>query len=49
MAHARTTGKKAASAAGKVLANPGSTKVEKAAAATALSQTHGKSSKKGKK
>jgi hypothetical protein len=34
----RTTGPKAASAAGKVLANPKSTKSEKAAAASALSQ-----------
>ncbi|MCU1677121.1 MAG: hypothetical protein JWM93_1879 [Frankiales bacterium] len=33
------TGAKAASAAGKVLANPTSTKVEKAAAASALVQT----------
>lgn len=42
MAHNRTTGKKAASNAGKVLANPKSTKAEKSAAASALSQTHGK-------
>lgn len=34
----RQTGRKAASAAGKVLANPRSTKSEKAAAASALSQ-----------
>jgi hypothetical protein len=34
----RQTGKKAASQAGKVLSNPGSTKAEKAAAASALSQ-----------
>ena len=34
----RQTGPKAASAAGKVLANPKSTKAEKAAAASALSQ-----------
>jgi hypothetical protein len=34
----RQTGTKAASAAGKVLANPSSTKAEKAAAASALSQ-----------
>ena len=42
MAHNRQTGKKTASAAGKVLANPKSTKAEKSAAASALSQTHGK-------
>jgi len=35
----KETGKKAASSAGKVLANPKSTKAEKAAAASALSQT----------
>lgn len=35
----RQTGKNAASAAGKVLANPKSTKAEKAAAASALAQT----------
>lgn len=34
----RQTGTKAASAAGKVLSNPASTKAEKAAAASALSQ-----------
>lgn len=45
MAHKKTTGPKAASAAGKVLANPKSTKTEKSAAASALSQTH-KSKKK---
>ncbi len=39
-----TTGRKAASAAGKVLANPKSTKVEKSAAASALTQVQ-----KGKK
>lgn len=38
MAHSRTTGKKAASAAGKVLGKKGSTKAEKSAAASALSQ-----------
>ena len=42
MAHKRTTGKKAASAAGKVLNNPKSTKAEKSAAASALSQTKSK-------
>ncbi|MBI2859365.1 MAG: hypothetical protein HYX90_09840 [Chloroflexi bacterium] len=45
MAHKKTTGSKAASNAGKVLANPKSTKAEKSAAASALSQT--KSKKKG--
>ncbi len=45
MAHKKTTGGKAASNAGKVLANPKSTKAEKSAAASALSQT--KSGKKG--
>lgn len=35
----RQTGAKAASAASKVLSNPKSTKVEKSAAASALSQT----------
>ena len=39
-----STGKKAASAAGKVLANPNSTKTEKSAAASALTQVQ-----KGKK
>lgn len=39
MSHKRQTGKKAASAAGKVLSNPRSTKGQKAAAASALSQT----------
>lgn len=42
MAHKRTTGTKAASAAGKVLANPKSTKSEKSAAASALGQTPSK-------
>lgn len=42
MAHKRTTGKQAASDAGKVLADPKSTKAEKAAAASALSQTKSK-------
>lgn len=41
MAHAKTTGKAAASAASKVLRNPSSTKTEKSAAASALSQRHG--------
>jgi hypothetical protein len=35
----RQTGSKAASAAGKTLANPKATKAEKTAAASALSQT----------
>ncbi len=39
MAHKKTTGTKAASSAGKVLANPKSTKQAKSAAASALSQT----------
>jgi hypothetical protein len=39
MNNKRQTGKKAASAAAKVLSNPTSTKAEKAAAASALSQT----------
>ena len=43
-----STGKKAATAAGKVLANPNSTKAEKTAAASALTQVS-KSSKSGKK
>jgi len=42
MAHSRTTGKKAASAAGKVLASPKSSKAGKTAAASALAQKHGK-------
>jgi hypothetical protein len=45
MAHKRQTGPKAASNAGRVLRNPKSTKAEKSAAASALSQT--KSKKKG--
>jgi len=45
MAHKRQTGPKAASNAGSVLRNPKSTKAEKSAAASALSQT--KSKKKG--
>lgn len=45
MAHNKTTGKTAASKAGKVLADPKSTKAQKSAAASALSQT--KSKKKG--
>lgn len=38
MGHTKTTGKKAASNASKVLLNPKSTKVEKSAAGSALSQ-----------
>ena len=45
MAHKGTTGKKAASNAGKVLASKKSTKAQKSAAASALGQT--KSKKKG--
>ena len=45
MAHKKTTGKTAASAAGKVLSNPKSSKQAKKAAASALSQTRSK--KKG--
>jgi hypothetical protein len=48
MAHGKTTGKKAASNAGKVLSDPKSTKAEKSAAASALAQTHGKG-RKGRK
>ena len=42
MAHKRVTGKKAASAAGSVLQNPKSSKAQKVAAASALSQTKSK-------
>lgn len=42
----RQTGAKAASAAAKVLANPKSSKADKTAAASALSQTPSKSSKR---
>ncbi|WP_187398928.1 hypothetical protein [Micromonospora sp. WP24] len=42
----RQTGSKAASAAGKVLANPKSSKADKSAAASALSQTPSKSQKR---
>ncbi len=45
MAHKKTTGKNAASNAGKVLSDPQSTKKEKSAAASALSQRASK--KKG--
>ena len=50
MAHKRKTGSKAASAAGKVLSNPKSSKASKTAAASALSQKSGKKShpRKGK-
>jgi len=41
MAHKKTTGKSAASAAGKILGNPKSSKKAKSAAASALSQTKG--------
>ena len=42
----RVTGKKAASAAGKVLGTKGATKAEKSAAASALSQRPGGKKKK---
>jgi hypothetical protein len=42
MAKSKTTSSKAASAAGKVLADPKSTKREKTAAASALAQKPGK-------
>jgi len=42
MAHKKTTGKTAASNAGRVLGDPKSTKAEKSAAASALSQTRSK-------
>ena len=42
----KTTGPRAASAAGKVLANPNSTSTERRAAASALSQTRSNSGKK---
>lgn len=45
MAHKRTAGRNAASNAGKVLASKKSTKAQKSAAASVLSQT--KSKKKG--
>jgi len=45
MANNRQTGPKAASAAGQVLANPKSSKPDKSAAASALSQAPSKSSK----
>jgi hypothetical protein len=44
--NSRQTGSKAASAAGKVLTNPKSSKADKTAAASALSQTPSKSSKR---
>ena len=45
MAHRKTTGKRAASDAGRVLGSPKSTKAQRSAAASALSQT--RSRKKG--
>ena len=45
MVNKRQTGEKAASAAGKVLSNPKSTKAEKAAAASALAQAPRKNSR----
>jgi len=41
MAHKRTTGRKAASNAGRTLSNPKASKAAKSAAASALSQTKG--------
>jgi hypothetical protein len=49
MAHSKTTGKKAASAASAVLRNPRSSTKAKSAAASALSQTHGKGRRGAKK
>lgn len=46
MAHSKTTGKKAASNAAKVLSDPKATKTEKSAAGSALSQTVGKKHRK---
>jgi hypothetical protein len=40
MAHAKTTGRKAASNAGKVLRSPKASKAAKSAAGSALSQRH---------
>lgn len=40
MAHSKTTGKQAASSAGRVLASPSSSKAAKSAAASALTQRH---------
>jgi hypothetical protein len=47
MVNRRETGKRAASAAGKVLRDPRATKREKTAAASALAQTPFKRKKKG--
>jgi hypothetical protein len=44
--NSRQTGSKAASAAGKVLANPKSSKADKTAAGSALSQTPAKPKRK---
>ena len=49
MAHSKTTGGKAASAASAVLRNPRSSKKAKSAAASALSQTHGRGKRGAKK
>lgn len=46
VAHKRTTGSKAASNAGRVLSSPKSSKAAKSAAASALSQKHGKGKKR---
>ncbi len=45
MAHKKTTGKRAASNASKVMRNPKSSKAAKSAAGSALSQRHGKKGK----
>ena len=42
MAHRKTTGKKAASEAGRTLRNPKASKAARSAAGSALSQTKGK-------
>lgn len=47
MAHTKTTGKKAASNASKVLRNPRSSKAAKSAAGSALAQVNKKHRKKG--
>ncbi len=46
MAHSKTTGKKAARNASKVLRDPKATKAEKSAAGSALSQRTGKKGRK---
>ena len=46
MAHSKTTGKKAASSASKVLRDGRTSKASKSAAGSALSQKHGKGKKR---